>query len=576
MNPDLQTLKAKYDRLFLLYQISQTIHSTLEPEAALRLIVAQATMAMRATSGSVALINPNSGRLGIQSSIGLPPEAAQMKLRVGEGVTGTVARTGQSLRIGNTAESDIYVSLRPDVRSELAVPLEVNGEVRGVLNVDSSELNAFTQEDQNLLQDLARMAASVIRNTWLYEQFRQKARLFEALSTVGRTINSAISLDDALSAITREACDLMRTKMCSLMLLDEGQEWLDLRASHGAGESYRHKPRLGVAESFVGVVIRRKKPLQLADIVHSGRYQNVDVAEREGLVSLLSVPLLFNQRAIGALNVYTGVRYNFSNEEIRILSMFAELSAIAIEKARLYERVVDVEELLRQNEKLSALGLLAAEVAHEIRNPLTVMKMLYHSLDLNFPEKDPRSMDARIISEKIDHLNRIVEQVLALSRNAEPQFAPVDLNQLIQELNLLLRHKLQNQAVESTRELQPNLPLVAADSTQLEQVFLNLSLNAVEAMPQGGRLTITTKAVPAPKGESATTWVEVEFSDTGRGMTAEEQRGAFKSLLKTSKQKGTGIGLAIVGRIIEAHRGKIEIASKPGAGTTIRLLLPTL
>ena len=133
--------------------------------------------------------------------------------------------------------------------------------------------------------------------------------------------------------------------------------------------------------------------------------------------------------------------------------MFAELSAIAIEKARLYERVVDVEEHLRQNEKLSALGLLAAEVAHEIRNPLTVMKMLYHSLDLQFADNDPRATDARIVGEKMDLLNKIVEQVLALSRTAEPQLAPVDLNRLIEELGLLLRHKLKNAGVECVREL---------------------------------------------------------------------------------------------------------------------------
>ena len=115
---------------------------------------------------------------------------------------------------------------------------------------------------------------------------------------------------------------------------------------------------------------------------------------------------MFAGQAIGTLSVYTGQPYNFSNEEIRILCALAELSAIAIEKARLYERVVDVEEQLRQNEKLSALGLLAAEVAHEIRNPLTVMKMLYHSLDLKFPDGDPRAKDARIIERE----NRAPEQ----------------------------------------------------------------------------------------------------------------------------------------------------------------------
>ena len=131
------------------------------------------------------------------------------------------------------------------------------------------------------------------------------------------------------------------------------------------------------------------------------RYQNVELARREGLVSLLSVPLMFAGQAIGTLNVYTGRPYNFSNEEIRILGALAELSGIAIEKARLYERIVDVEEQLRQNEKLSALGLLAAEVAHEIRNPLTVMKLLYHSLDLEIRREGSAREGRPVIEAKI-------------------------------------------------------------------------------------------------------------------------------------------------------------------------------
>src|SRR5207244_3798965 len=181
----------------------------------------------------------------------------------------------------------------------------------------------------------------------------------------------------------------------------------------------------------------------------------------------LSVPLIFGGQAIGVLSVYTGELHSFSNEEIRILSALAELSAIAIEKARLYERLVDVEEQLRQNEKLSALGLLAAEVAHEIRNPLTVMKMSYHSLDLKFPAGDPRAKDARIIDEKIEHLNRIVEQILDFARTTEPDLRPVNLNELIDELGLLVRHKLKNHKIQLVRELQADLPAVMGEATQL-------------------------------------------------------------------------------------------------------------
>src|SRR6201999_1616208 len=218
------------------------------------------------------------------------------------------------------------------------------------------------------------------------------------------------------------------------------------------------KPRLSADESLIGVIVRRKKSLQVTNVQSDTRYQNVELARREGLVSLLSVPLIFAGESIGALNVYTARVYNFSNEEIRILSALAELSAIAIEKARLYERIVDVEEQLRQNEKLSALGLLAAEVAHEIRNPLTVMKLLYHSLNLKFEARDPRSKDARIIESTIEHLNKIVEQILAFARTTEPDFAPVSMNELIEELGLLVRHKLRNLHIHFIHKLDPELP----------------------------------------------------------------------------------------------------------------------
>ena len=572
MNNELAELKARYDRLHLLYQVGNVIHSTLEPQEALQLILGEAIRLMRASSGSVVLVNPTTDFLEIQASQGLPRNAARLRLRVGEGITGWVARTGKPARVRNVAQDPRYVRVRRNARSELAVPLEVNGEIRGVLNVDSDRKDAFSADDQELLEALAAQAARVIHNTWLYEQLRLKARLFESLANVSQAINSTLNLTDALNVITHEARLLMQAKMCSLMMLDEHREWLNLRASDGAGEAYINKPRLSVGESLLGVVVRRKKPLQVENVQVSSRYQNVEVARREGLVSLLSVPLLFAGQVIGTLSVYTGRPYQFSNEEIRILSALAELSAIAIEKARLYERLVDVEEQLRQNEKLSALGLLAAEVAHEIRNPLTVMKMLYHSLDLKFQAGDPRAKDARVIGEKIEHMNKIMERILAFARTSEPKFAPVNLNQLIDELGLLVRHKLKNQKVQWITKLQPDLPLVMGDATQLEQAFLNLILNATEAMPAGGILTLASRISRA--GRARKTFVTVEFKDTGQGMSEEQQRRAFTSLLNTTKRSGTGLGLAIVQRVVEAHHGKLTLRSQPGSGTILRMILP--
>jgi signal transduction histidine kinase len=574
MNDAYEELKKRYDRLNLLYQVSQIVHSTLDPHKALDLVLGEAVRLMGASSGTLVLVNPTTGFLEIQAAQGHVPKANMLRLRVGEGITGWVVRNSKPALVGDVAKDARYIELRPHVRSELAVPLEVRGEVRGALNVDSDRLNAFTDEDQELLQELARQAASVIQNTWLHEQIRNKAQLFETLVRVGQSINSTLRLDEALKAITREACTLMNTKMCSLLLLDEQQKWLDLRASFGAGPAYVSKPRLNVDESLVGVVVRRRKALQVENVQVSSRYQNIEIARREGLVSLLSVPMVHGSHSIGALSVYTGEPHVFSNQEIQILSALSELSALAIEKARLYERLVDMEEQLRQNEQLSALGLLAAEVAHEIRNPLTVMKMLFHSMDLQFPQSDPRSRDVKIMGEKMDQLNRIVERVLDFARGNEPQMAPLSVNQLMDDLSLLIRHKLAQHQIQLECHLEADLPAIVGDATQMEQVFLNLALNALEAMPEGGVLAISTrkskKQLPDSDGDS----VEIEFKDTGHGMTREQQKRIFTSVLNTTKRNGTGLGLAIVGKIIETHHGHIEVKSRPGRGATFVITLP--
>ena len=593
----LHALEAENHRLRLLHECSEALHATLDSQAALQVALDHAVRAVRADSGLIALLNPATNLLETAASLHLPPAAATNRpLWLGSGLAGRAARQGQPLRVDDFALDSREPLPPPGMRSAVAAPMRLGDEVRGVVVVHSRRPGAFTDADGALLFDLATQAGRALQNAWTSEQFRLKARLFESLASVSRTINTAVSLEEALHAITHEARSLMGAKMASLMMLDDSREWLELRASDGAGPAYVNKPRLSVADSLVGGAIRRRKPLQEENVQTSTRYQNLEVAGLESLVSLLTVPLLFSGQAIGVLNVYTDRPYTFSNEEVRILSALAELSAIAIEKARLYERVLRVEELLKQKEKLSALGWLAAEVAHEIRNPLTVLKMLYHSLDLSFPAGDPRTRDAEIISAKIDDLNRIVERILDFARTSEPSLAEVNLNELIEELALLVRHKLARQNIRLERQLQTGLPAFQGDAAQLEQSFLNLVLNAAEAMPQGGTLTFRTRlenhtaqpqAPGAPASGPARTSQEtnlagpeagappmlvVEFSDTGHGM-AEPQR-AFSAVLATTKRGGTGLGLAIVRRVVEAHSGRIALRSAPGQGTTVTVTLP--
>ena len=555
-----------------LYLVSKVIHSTLDQQQALDLIIREAVRLVNATTGSLVLINPIDGFLEIQAAYSLPEES-KLKLRVGEGITGWVAQQGKSAIVQNVHQDERYVQVHKHTKSELAVPLEINGILSGVVNVDSDKLNAFNQNDLALLTELTNQAALVIHNAFLYEQSKIRANLFESLVRVGQVINSRQDLDEALNAITIEASSLMKAKTCALQLLDETNNRLSLVASFGAGNAYLNKPDVLISESFLGSVVKLKKPLQIENVQTSNAYQQQDIARDEGLVAMLSIPLVFNSVVIGTLNIYKEETYVFSNEEINIAMALAEFSALAIEKARLLERIVESEELLRRNEKLSALGLLAGEVAHEIRNPLTVLKMLYHSLGLDFPKNDPRTEDVRIMGEKMDHLNNIVEQILTFARNAEPQFKPSDVNKIINDLRILVRRKFAQQKVVLDIQLDENLPEAKADEQQLSQVFLNLTLNALEAMPNGGELKIKSSSTQLQKNKNKVTNIQIEFSDTGSGMNSELRKKAFTSLLNSSKPGGTGIGLAIVNRIIESHGGEIKI--RPNVkGTTFSVYIP--
>src|SRR5262249_55635972 len=156
----------------------------------------------------------------------------------------------------------------------------------------------------------------------------------------------------------------------------------------------------------------------------------------------------------------------------------------------------------------------------------TVIKMLFHSLNLQFSPQDPRARDVEVMTEKINHLNKTVEQILSVARSAEPSLGSVDLNAVIEDLGLLVRHKLKNQAIKFSLDLESELPKVHADSAQLSQALLNLVLNSAEAMPNGGSLAIKTSSL-AKDSAKAPSHALLELRDTGHGMSDEQQARAF-------------------------------------------------
>jgi signal transduction histidine kinase len=545
------------------------LRTLLHPQKALDRILAAAVRSTRADSGSFILINPNSGYLDIEASHGLSERAKRVKLRPGEGITGWVATTGKPLRTGDVLKERRYVSIRAKIRSEMAVPVEMRGQVVGLLNVDSMEVDAFSETDEARLVDMASEAAQWLEFAWEIDQLRQKGRQLTSLVDIAQMIISETNLDEILEQITVQTFRLMKGKLCSVFLLNEEGSELVLRACHGGTKLYREKPNLNTEDSLLGSVLKRGKPVAVVDVGEEKGYLQPDIARKECLVSMLAVPLIFAEKAIGVLAVYTQTRHRFSNDEIKLQTTLGDLSAVAIEKGRLLARVVDMEEKLRASERLSALGLLAAEIAHEIRNPLTVMQMLFHALVETLELDRTSQRDAELIGEKMRQMNRILDQVLSFARSSEPIKEPVHPEQLIDDVFLLTRHKLQQQGIEVRSAVASGVPMFRADRAQIEQVLLNLILNASEAMPKGGTLRLSA----GMEEFDGAPHIVLAIRDNGIGMSPKQMEDLFAPFL-TYKDSGTGIGMAIVKKIMENHQSKVQIESKVGQGTRFKLLFP--
>ena len=548
-----------------LYRISSLVSDTEDPGEALRLILDEIIRVLRPSSASISLVNPDTKKLELEVSQGLPESWQDMDLALGQGITGWTALHGRSLIVPDVRKEPRYIAIRENIRSEMAVPMEDRGSVIGVVNVDSETVACFDQQALKILTLLTNEATRVVSKLWLIRQIRAKANQLESLVNLGRRITGELDPESISQSLATEGRQLMNGHACSLSLLDPDGETLHIQSMIGRNGPLPAGQRVLIRESAVGIAIQRRRPVEVVNLplVEESEFQQT--IRQHGLVSMLAAPILFNDEVIGVLNVFTDRIHRFNNDEKKVFSTLAGLGAIAINNTRLYNRVFATEESLRRNEKLTTLGMLAAEIAHEIRNPLTVIKLLFDSLGLQFQPGDARQTDLEVITEKIDQLEEIVERVLRFGRPREGMNTRCDLNDLASDTLRLVRLKLQQQKIDI--RLQPHAEglYVEVNKGQIQQVMLNLVLNATQAMEGGGVIHIETAA---EEDQAVFT-----IRDTGSGIPDEQQAAIFDSFL-SHRPDGTGLGLAISKRILRSHRGNIELLQSSSSGSAFRFWLP--
>lgn len=276
-------------------------------------------------------------------------------------------------------------------------------------------------------------------------------------------------------------------------------------------------------------------------------------------------------------NVRLLAQVNQFNEELtqRIEAATSELAKKYQELELLNEALFESQRQLSQSEKLAALGQVAATVAHQVGTPLNSISG-YLQLMLQDGNLHPRDQERlKIIESQVDRLADSVKNLLSFARQPKPQLRPIHVNTVLEELIRLSEPWLLAKHVKLVTSLSPDLPQVMADTTHLQTVFLNLITNALDAMPQGGTLTIQTRRVEDGAGSAGRGWVSVTLSDTGIGITEESKKRIFDPFFTTKKVgEGTGLGLAICNQIVKEHGGKLSFESQVGKGSTFVVLLP--
>ena len=302
----------------------------------------------------------------------------KINLKAGEGITGWVARENKPVAIKANASHDPRFKsfdVLPEDRYEafLSVPIVYKANTIGVVNVQHKKPHDYAENTVNLIHTIAKQVGGVIENARLYAETKQKASQFDSLVKVSQSISSEHYLDEILNLIVVVTAEMLNSKICSIMLLDDKGEELVIKATQSLSKEYKTKPNVKVNRSLSGEVIKTKKSLTVYDVRQEERYVYRDLAVKEDLTSMLSVPMIVKEKAIGIINVYTKTPHHFLKEEIDVLQMVANQAAVAVENTKLMEEALKAKEALetrklieRAKGILMRLNNLSEEAAHRL------------------------------------------------------------------------------------------------------------------------------------------------------------------------------------------------------------------
>ncbi len=689
-------LKTKDKLLASIHKISTLLTRPISLDKILTSIVKETSLVFGFTRLAIFLADKDRCLLECRYIHGFNPQDSERALRFPyrlndhDCVETRVARMGKTIFIKNYQDDprvtpiDLRVSRIMRRVSTIAVPLKIKKDIIGLITADKDDTGLkLTRKDIDAFSTFANQASIIIENARLQEQHQKKIKQLLTLQTISKKTSSTFNLEKLLNMISASALKITKASSCTLFLIDEESKELEIASRNGEGCLDTEHFRLKVGEGIVGWVAESGLSLLVSDVHQEARYLEIV----EGIASQLAVPLISEKRVLGVLSIDSRARAAFSEDDLKLLLIFAGHTASLIKNVRLYgqvmternfrenilesspnsvvsinlkkeissinrrteeifnlkrsqvvgrkaaeifeadiNRIIDLaldqhtvadyqeikklakdgstitlgitssllknhqrnligamviirdlteekktEALIRRMDRLSSLGQLSAGIAHEIRNPLTSINFNVQLLAKKVVMTEATRNLIDDTQEGIDRIRILVKGMLDFAKPSRPCLQNDSIVRVLKDSIALLDSQLKKHKVLVALDMDDDLPEVVLDAHQIQQVFVNLLLNGMEAMAEGGRISVAGRIEKDASADRERLLLHI--TDQGQGISREDLSQIFNPFF-TTKADGTGLGLSIVHKILEQHNATVDVRSEEGQGTTFLLSFP--
>ncbi|MCG3209031.1 MAG: Sensor histidine kinase RcsC [Anaerolineae bacterium] len=581
-----------------LQETTAILNSSLDREQVLRLILEELARVVNYDDSSVMFLN--NGQLELAANQGaqsIRVFGSNPRLEIFAHIQEVIEKRTPVI-IPDTSLDARWLHLDEDdgIRCWLGVPLMVQGRVIGVLNLNRMEPGCYSEREAGLALTFANQAAIAFENARLYQATQQQIKELTALNTVSQAATSTLELDDILMVITDQLIEILEAEAASLVLKEKTSSELVFATASGIGADFIKGQRITIDRGIVGWCVKHNEPVLVPDVSADPRcFDQLDRANQRTTRSVACVPLQTKGQTIGAIEVTNKKDGVFNQQDLRLLSSMAAPVAAAIENAQLYKQVRHHAAELEQRvaDRTIELSVANAELArgarlkdeflasmsHELRTPLNAILGMSEALqEQTFGPLNADQLDAlRDVEDSGRHLLNLINDILDLSKieagKLELQISSVSIESVTQASLRLIKHSALKKRIKVLSTLDETVTHVQADERYLKQILVNLLSNAVKFTPDGGQVGLEVI------GDEAQQIVQLTVWDTGIGILPEDMERLFLPFVQLDSRLGrqfggTGLGLALVYRMVELHDGSVSVTSEPGQGSRFTVVLP--